>query len=245
MSDRLSSPRWPGGARIETAPKNTRPVDATSTNAVGLSGPGWKDRNAATVMAGCRVHVARTAEERIAVAQASVAATTAGLSAADAQSTMRSAASFADVYRGPEKWTNGSRPYEPPQDRSDIPKLFLDTAPLTKPGLHSERRTSPRWMGGNRLDRDRGSTTYAPDFTETVVTAPAPASSRRTSPRWDGGARLDRARGPPPADTLQDPTVADCMGSPGLAGRTPPVLAGAGTAAAAAAAAAVQHASTV
>ena len=49
------------------------------------------------------------------------------------------------------------------------------------------RRTSPRWEGGNRLDRDHGSTEYVPDFTATKLTEPGLASSRRTTPRWDGG----------------------------------------------------------
>jgi hypothetical protein len=58
------------------------------------------------------------------------------------------------------------------------------------------------------LDRDHGSTEYAPDFTDTNLTTPGLNSERRTSPRWDGGNRLDRSRGEEPvARPPQKPTI--------------------------------------
>ena len=218
-SDRLSSPRWPGGARIDMIPKNTRPLDATSVNGVVLSGKQWKDNNAAKVMARSRVDIAATAEERIAQALRAVEIMdetlderlkldmSMGTNPNATQSPTNTQKNM-DVYRGPEKWTGGSRSWEPPKDRSDIVPLMLETGSLSKPGIYSERRTSPRWEGGNRLDRDPGSAEYLPDFTATHLTNPGPTSSRRTSPRWNGGNRLDRTRGPPDeVRPLQEPTI--------------------------------------
>tara|TARA_B110000091_G_C13778155_1_gene459824 strand:- start:1063 stop:1818 length:756 start_codon:yes stop_codon:yes gene_type:complete len=224
-SGRLSSPRWPGGARIETTPDNypqtfvaTRPIDSTSVNGVVLSGPDWATTNAAQIMQRSRVEIAATAEERIAQALESQEITNDNL-----EETLRFEMTLGTVpvvkspknttknmnaYRGPEKWTNGSRDWEPPHDRSDVEPLMLETGKLTKPGLYSARRTSPRWEGGNRLDRDHGSTEYAPDFTDTNLTTPGLNSERRTSPRWDGGNRLDRSRGEEPVDRPpQKPTI--------------------------------------
>lgn len=224
ISNRLSSPRWPGGARIETTAKNTRPIDATSVNGVVLSGPDWATNNAAKIMARSRVEVAATAEERIAQALRAVEINSEtlderlqldmSLGTVPVVKSPTNTTKNMNIYRGPEKWTGGSRNWEPPKDRSDVESLMLETGKLTKPGKYSSRRTSPRWEGGNRLDRDHGSTEYAPDFTVTSVTDPAPLSSRRTTPRWDGGNRLDRSRGPPPGDDMKKPTVADCMKPP-------------------------------
>lgn len=212
---RLTSPRWPGGARVEHASKATRPVDdrgfpiATVQNAVAMSGEEWATKNAAQLMARSRVEVAETVEERRRLA-ASSASLQASMNEALQISSMNSTTSSMDVYRGPEKWTGGARPFEPPAVRDDIKPLFFESV-VTKPGIESDRRTSPRWLGGNRLDRDRGSTELAPEFTSTKITDPGLLSSRRTSPRWDGGNRLDRSRGPPQGDKLTKPTVADCM----------------------------------
>ena len=214
---RLTSPRWPGGARVQHANKATRPVDArgypiaTAQNAVALSGEGWARNNAAATMARNRVEVAASVEERRALAASSVAASASTV--ADAQrASMASTVGEADIFRGPEKWDGGARPYEPPPVRDDIQPLFFESVKKgTKPGLGSERRTSPRWVGGNRIDRDLGSTELMPDFTDTRLTDPGLLSSRRASPRWDGGNRLDRSRGPPPGDLLENPSVADCM----------------------------------
>jgi hypothetical protein len=212
-SERLSSPRWPGGARIEKTPagypltfKATRPIDSTSVNCVVLSGKDWEKNNAAKIMSRSRVEVATTAEERVAQALEAAA-----IDHEKLQETLRldmtnginltNTTITIDVYRGPEKWTSGSRQWEPPKKRSDIKPLMFETKKLTKPGPNSERRTSPRWEGGNRLDRDYGSTKYAPDFTESILTKPGLDSDRRTSPRWEGGNRLDRARGPPEIET--------------------------------------------
>ena len=164
-----------------------------------------------------RVDVAATAEERIAQALQSVAINTETL-----DESLRLEMSLGTVpvvrsptnttknmnaYRGPEKWTNGSRNWEPPKDRSDVEPLMLETGKLTKPGLASSRRTTPRWEGGNRLDRDHGSTEYAPDFTDTHLTTPALNSERRTSPRWDGGNRLDRDRGEPEDNLIETSSI--------------------------------------
>ena len=215
--DRLTSPRWVGGARIEHASKATRPVDArgfpiaTAKNGVAMSGDSWAKCNAAAVMGRSRNEVAATVEERRALAASSMAER-ANLDRSSRIESMKSTLSPVDIYRGPEKWTGGARPYEPPTVRDDIKPLFFESMKAKiKPGPGSERRTSPRWDGGNRLDRDRGATVLVPDFTETRLTDPGLLSSRRTSPRWDGGNRLDRARGPPPGDILDHPTVADCM----------------------------------
>ena len=114
-SQRLSSPRWPGGARIETAPKNTRPLNATSVNAVQLAGPNWATTNASVVMARSRVEVAATAEARLALAEQSMA-----MASEELERSMRLDLTLGtvvrpqsptnttinmDVYRGPEKWT--------------------------------------------------------------------------------------------------------------------------------------------
>ena len=214
---RLTSPRWPGGARVQHANKATRPVDsrgfpiATAKNGVALSGEGWARNNAAAVMARNRVEVAASVEERRALAASSVAARTSTMND-EQMASMASTISESDIFRGPEKWIGGARPYDPPTVRDDIVPLFFESVKKSvKPGLGSERRTSPRWDGGNRIDRDRGSTELMPEFTDTRLTEPGMLSSRRTSPRWDGGNRLDRSRGPPPGDTLENPTVANCM----------------------------------
>ena len=115
----------------------------------------WATTNAAQIMQRSRVEIAATAEERIAQALESQEITNDNL-----EETLRFEMTLGTVpvvkspknttknmnaYRGPEKWTNGSRDWEPPHDRSDVEPLMLETGKLTKPGLYSARRTSPRW----------------------------------------------------------------------------------------------------
>ena len=63
-------------------------------------------------------------------------------------------------------------------------------------GASSSRRTSPRWMAGNRIDKRRGlsHSDSLVAVAQDVQAAPKSvrlSSSRRASPRWVGGNRLD------------------------------------------------------
>ena len=179
MDARLSSPRWPGGARIDKLkpPLGSNCTPKQTYTAVTAKAD-WLSNNAAAVFSRSQTaeDQRRGPEKWDSGSRADLLHNThIDLPPLMLETMEKTIPGPKSSRRAEERWEGGNRE---DRNRGSITYEDFTETIITAPGINSERRTSPRWQGGNRLDRKRGIESSSLSLCGTVADCLSPSASK-------------------------------------------------------------------